>query len=439
MSTTSSLLIFRKMIVTTNIKSPPHHRIVSGRSYEDTEIAKFKPDRIITTANVTYRPILSTPTTRHTISQLNQLLIQRSGDTITEIQNPLVTTLVPEYDSSEIKEEDVCIQHYPQDLVPRGVIPWGEVLAEYDSDDDKEAKPVKGREDVHVVPFNPKGSQWYSTLQSDQSWKTSFPGSMCRSQHIYQTVLHFNTIRCKHKDVMITKEYPYLPLYNNMNLGYDIIPISIHLIEERSTLPFPVDIQLFSTETNVAWFNVKGYEDGKVCHHITYPGITSVNTRELMYAVHELRPEFCRWVGTTDQDWSTLMTTYMGKNGDKYHIPIPDRDGHTDNVMQFLCMDEWQRLIALKRKSETPKNDTLKLTDKSFIVSKQLLEPLIEEKKQVANRKQMIMPPNGLRLELHPVKRTEYLPLATPDESAMYHVKLLMHYVTIDSPVSNTK
>jgi hypothetical protein len=220
-----------------------------------------------------------------------------------------------------------------------------------------------------------------------------------------------------------------------------IVPYAIWITEEHNTLPFPLAAQLYSTTdthieekpshfhgkvtetvSQVPWFNEcianpdQTDQHRRVVGHVIFPGIHQTTPRVLKYRADEQRvghPDFARWASTDFREVETMLKSSdfqsATEKDNMYSIQAPPLYMiHAENVLQFVCMDEWLRIERLSKlrqltskelAAKIKKSDVKK--DYSFRVHKNLFNQLIQEKKDLVDRdRSMIRLDTGLRFEL---------------------------------------
>ena len=146
-----------------------------------------------------------------------------------------------------------------------------------------------------------------------------------------------------------------------------------------------------------------------------------------------LRAEFARWAATDIEALEAKLDTIAyedAENKDSRHIKDVPKSGFTPkDPLQFLCLDEWNRIIAQSTlRSENGVSECLfeemdkKKDSAKFRVSGKLLHELLAEKRAAVRAPQNIMDlSGGLTLHLQPVhgskKQSDDLLAAFPKDA----------------------
>jgi len=220
-----------------------------------------------------------------------------------------------------------------------------------------------------------------------------------------------------------------------------IVPHMIELVEVHSNLPVPVHIQLRTTsmhDKKAEWLNCHTINAKDLLGPVIYPN-THSKERELYFEFSDVVREamFFRWINTDLNSILSQLAVY--KRGDNfYHIPTPnivedhpnvynvklsttvDEDGtkylpssqmepalnvngreadlvdyqqkeksiyqvqndalHASNLISFIALDEWHRLVKIHEYERKPESIRIDLENKQFIVDSKLFEFIITEK-----------------------------------------------------------
>lgn len=209
------------------------------------------------------------------------------------------------------------------------------------------------------------------------------------------------------------------------NSGW-IVPVGIWITAENNTLPFPMAAQLYSIVSDggpqVKWFaeataNPDTDSEHRVIGHLVVPGRTQTSARVLKFQHDDSRlcqADFTRWASTDFDDvFAKLKTSDCASASEKdnmYEITAPPMwFRHVENIMQFLCISEWFRILRVsearglnhKELAAKIRKSSVKKDTHSFRVHKTILRQLFHEKRKLIDRNRTMMQVDkGLRFEL---------------------------------------
>jgi hypothetical protein len=203
------------------------------------------------------------------------------------------------------------------------------------------------------------------------------------------------------------------------------VVLSVHLVEEWNALKIPFNVTLSTNAYSgkgkqQQWISVTGPNpEGAVnqttLSYTSWP--TGVHHKYLdkMPILWSNDPdtvnglEFSRWINENREELDSMLMNadLMDPDGLVYYVRCPDKEATIfPNMLQFLIVDEWNRIGSLSLEWKLPKPDFKTHNDVAyFAVSKKALDFLINEKFEIiAKKDDHIMKFENIKLTLTPVR-----------------------------------
>jgi hypothetical protein len=204
---------------------------------------------------------------------------------------------------------------------------------------------------------------------------------------------------------------------------YDVIPYRIELRNEFSNLPVTYHATLtaaaprgggsvqWSTPTGGHTMGKLNYDTG-VTHHVIYreQRIQSESEQRVLFEADPRynSAEFSRWINV---DRAKLLQELEESRGDVERqfafIPCPPETAvEAQTILQFVCIDEWERLGRVCREKNLSVPSTSMVNQQlTFKIPFEALEYVISDHLRMINRDSMVMKLDDLKLTLVPLRQ----------------------------------
>jgi len=250
------------------------------------------------------------------------------------------------------------------------------------------------------------------------------------------TMTHTDLLSYLEKDptirIPITPEMLSLLISESAFIGnpavrYHIKPFHIKIIEEHNELPIPFNVQLTSKLPNVTtrqqWVsptgpNIYGGEVLPMLNYVTLPGIKRTSTEDhinlYLGSEHILNdPDAIRWLDVNEDYLKTQMKSKIKPGGAHYFIEVPEQRYTATDVLQFIVVSEFDRIIKLSMNSDLVRNVDLPVIItaanqvKMFQINAAVLNHIIDQKFMSYNKKQLLMRLEDLYITLTPMRQLD--------------------------------
>lgn len=219
---------------------------------------------------------------------------------------------------------------------------------------------------------------------------------------------------------LLKNESPYI---SNPTVRYHIKPLHIKIIEEHNELPISFNIQLTTripnTTTRQQWIspigpNLYGGEILPTLNYVTTPNInrTSIDDQINLYIADEYKlnhPEASRWLDVNELYLRAQMQQALKQNS-FYTIEAPESHRYTaSNVLQFIVVSEWSRIIALCEHFHKPLPKIVEVDNKTkvFHVDSSVFNYIIDQKFQIYDKNQLLMRLEDIYITLTPIRQLD--------------------------------
>lgn len=315
---------------------------------------------------------------------------------------------------------------YKQDLPSLKQEPWGlplvnfsdEFVAEYRGENDKQDP---NEQSIHIDDDFRNDKTWVHALQEGRRWVSGFPGPKLDTSRQSEMQLHFTLPKVTNPDELVTMLrsgvdmfHPLTSLLECLPRGtLGIVPLRIWIVNEQGALPVDCNVQLYSythmphrskedAYQLTPWFSTQGpnpslkpADDLRLLSHMVraHTPLSIHPFRVFTCDKKVTQPEFIRWAMT---DFSAVRSLLNSKEcahineQTKRHIKdLPVDAIHAKNVLQFLCLDEWHRLVEAAQQRQdigvTPCDIKLSTKSGTFVVDYGVMNELITEKENEVN------------------------------------------------------
>jgi len=326
-------------------------------------------------------------------------------------------------------------------------------------------------ETLSLLQLNPKKSDkdtWVNRLDKDCArWDCVFPfteiSSVFRPCEVCDMDLHFalnNTTPGFMAAIQSRFEVELTspPTATLLAVANRIVPLSMHIVSESGQLPVDCDVQLCSFVAESTgrrrrrqWFNTGVVNPSpnptpgllRLAHVVR--GGQAINTKgdevRFQCSPEVVRPEFMRWARTNFDAVLALLdappTFQLSKTTRRFIKGMTPSQEHPDNVLQFMCLNEWSRLVAqsVLRKAEGVKPCSVDLMKESdeyrFEVDAGVMKQLVDEKRAAVNAERNVMDlKNGVTLWLRSIHATNPKPM-TDNPTTAYQCVVRVRYCVL--------
>lgn len=310
------------------------------------------------------------------------------------------------YYATPLTENPIALEHYNTDLASIGDPVWG--FKNHDSSEwvrfnlgeplNDELEGLLVAERKEEMP-----ATWHEALKKRIKWYSRFPGIVRISSPFRMMTLHFHlkprvqTLNDFYKALESTPLQSAKDTHNilgRIGLSYPdksmnsylcqchpnsavkqvnaIIPIKIWIVQEKTNLPIPMQVQLYSmahtdpTLQEIPWFSSEGpspfytdngqYVDDRLAHYV-HAGLMTNESHQLMFQADRITKtaEFQRWINTSYSQMQTILSKYTIDKDRYYSVKSPGyikggkANPHGDDHIQFLILEHWNDMKELSK------------------------------------------------------------------------------------------
>lgn len=266
---------------------------------------------------------------------------------------------------------------------------------------------------------------WYDCLEATKlldrpSWAGIFYCKPYRSLH-YPTQLFFPVLTFslpntkptefyelistqKKLELKITRELLVSNIHRQFPTNHKALLLSVNLIQEENHLFIPFDLTFSSRSfsgkgkikewATVTGPNPFGSSHQSNLHYLSTPSSSSTEKGTLLWANQEdiiNNPEFSRWVNESEDNLLATIRDSPHKDSDVYIVAAPAKESQiVSNSLQFLIMEEWNRITLLSKEKFNEPAPCVKFKDGIywFHVGKNTIHFLLREKFETIVKKE---------------------------------------------------